>query len=55
MNDVLRLVQLGMSIDCAEEVVRWYRTKNDEDGLESFITSIEAGYELYKIQQKSER
>ena len=55
MNDVLRLVQLGMSIDCAEEVVRKKKKKNDLDGLESFITSIEAGYELYKIQSKSSR
>lgn len=55
MKDVLRLTQLGMSIDCAQDVVMWYKSKGDEDGLEAFISAIEAGYELYKTQSKSSR
>lgn len=55
LKDVLRLTQLGMSIDCAQDVVMWYKSKGDEDGLEAFISAIEAGYELYKTQSKSSR
>lgn len=46
MNLVERLVAAGMSQECACETAAWYRTQGDEDGLESYVTALEALKEM---------
>ena len=42
MEPIRRLIRLGIPYDCAEDVVRWYMTRNDEEGLENYIENIKA-------------
>ena len=42
MTLVERLVAAGMSQDCAAETAMWYMAQGDDDGLESYVTALEA-------------
>ena len=40
-NPYFRLLAAGIRPDCAAETVREYQRRNDQDGLEKYITEIE--------------
>ena len=42
MTLVERLVAARMSQDCAAETAMWYMAQGDDDGLESYVTALEA-------------
>lgn len=42
MTLVERLVAAGMSQDCAVETAMWYMAQGDDEGLESYVTALEA-------------
>lgn len=42
MTLVERLLAAGMSQDCAAETAMWYMAQGDDDGLESYVTALEA-------------
>lgn len=35
----------GMSRDCAAETAMWYMAQGDDEGLEDYVTALEAGRE----------
>ena len=45
-RDVYRLIAAGIRPDCAHDTVRWYRQRNDEEGLERYIQSKENSREV---------
>lgn len=42
MTLVERLVAAGMSEATASETAMWYMAQGDDDGLESYVTALEA-------------
>ena len=40
-----RMVAAGMSRDCAAETAMWYMAQGDDEGLEDYVTALEAGRE----------
>ena len=42
MTLVERLVAAGMSQDCAAETAMWYMAQGDDEGLEDYVTALEA-------------
>lgn len=45
-RDVYRLISAGIRPDCANDTVRWYRERGDEEGLERYIRSKENRVEV---------
>ena len=50
MKLVERQVAAGMSQDCAAETAMWYMAQGDDDGLESYVTALEASHAIYQVQ-----
>ena len=42
MTAIERMVAAGMSEDAAAETAMWYMAQGDDDGLESYVTALEA-------------
>lgn len=42
MTPIERLVAAGMSQECAAETAMWYMAQGDDEGLESYVTALEA-------------
>lgn len=42
MTLVERMVAAGMSQDCAAETAMWYMAQGDDEGLEDYVTALEA-------------
>lgn len=42
MTPVERMVAAGMSWDCAAETAAWYMTQGNDEGLEGYVTALEA-------------
>ena len=42
MTYVERLVDAGMSQECAAETAMWYMAQGDDDGLEDYVIGLEA-------------
>lgn len=45
MTLIERMVAAGMSRDCAAETAMWYMAQGDDEGLEDYVTALEAGKE----------
>lgn len=45
MTLIERMVAAGMSRDCAVETAMWYMAQGDDEGLEDYVTALEAGRE----------
>jgi hypothetical protein len=45
MTLIERMVAAGMSRDCAAETAMWYMAQGDDEGLEDYVTALEAGRE----------
>ena len=45
MTLIERMVAAGMSRDCATETAMWYMAQRDDEGLEDYVTALEAGRE----------
>ena len=43
MTLIERMVAAGMSRDCATETAMWYMAQGDDEGLEDYVTALEAG------------
>ena len=41
MDAYMRLISIGIRPDCAMETVIWYQKKDDEEGLERYISNLE--------------
>lgn len=52
MDEISRLISAGMDRKCAERVVVWYESIGDSDGLDSFVSSVEAGRDICNLQSK---
>lgn len=48
MTLIERMVATGMSRDCAAETAMWYMAQGDDEGLEDYVTAIEAGKEAHQ-------
>lgn len=42
MTQVERMVAAGMSEDAAAETAMWYMAQGDDEGLEDYVTALEA-------------
>lgn len=42
MTAIERMVAAGMSEAAASETAMWYMAQGDDDGLESYVTALEA-------------
>ena len=42
MTHVERMIAAGMSEDASAETAMWYMAQGDDDGLESYVTALEA-------------
>lgn len=45
MTPIERMVAAGMSLDCATETAMWYMSQGDDEDLEDYVTTLEAGKE----------
>lgn len=52
MTLIERMVAAGMSRECAAETEDWYVNQGDEDGLESYVTALEALAEMGSTRAK---
>ena len=52
LDEISRLISAGMDRKCAERVVVWYESIGDSDGLDSFVSSVEAGRDICNLQSK---
>lgn len=50
MTHVERMIAAGMSEDAAAETAMWYMAQGDDDGLESYVTALEASHAVYQVQ-----
>ena len=48
MTPVERMVAAGMNLDAAAETAMWYMAQGDDEGLEDYVTALEASHEAYK-------
>lgn len=46
MTAIERMVAAGMSEAAASETAMWYMAQGDDDGLESYVTALEALKEM---------
>ena len=42
LDYIQRMVDAGMSRECAEETAHWYSSRCDEDGLDAYVVALEA-------------
>lgn len=50
MTHVERMIAAGMSEAAASETAMWYMAQGDDDGLESYVTALEASHAIYQVQ-----
>lgn len=50
MTFVERMVAAGMSREAAAETAMWYMAQGDDDGLEDYVTALEASHAAYLLQ-----
>ena len=48
MTLIERMVAAVMSRDFAAETAMWYMAQGDDEGLEDYVTAIEAGKEAHQ-------
>ena len=49
MNFIERLMSVGYPIECAERITASYIAQGDIDGLEDYITALEASDEVFPL------
>lgn len=42
LDYIQRMVDAGMSLECAKETAQWYASQCDEDGLDAYVVALEA-------------
>lgn len=47
MTLIERMVAAGMSRDCAAETAVWYMAQGDDEGLEAYVTALEAKHGIH--------
>lgn len=50
MTEVERMVAAGMAPDAAMETAMWYMAQGDDEGLEDYVTALEASHAAYTLQ-----
>jgi hypothetical protein len=53
LTPIERMVAAGMTKDCAAETAMWYMAQGNDDGLEKYVTMLEARNALHALQSES--